>query len=327
MKNALITGVYGQDGSYLCELLKEDGYEIHGVCKKELSPNSAMIKQELLQESISVLEHTSSLYDFASVYELIEDISPDVVFHMAAIHRSSSGRENDIVFDEKELFDKNVLATSNILAACFSLIPETRVVVAGSCLMYDATSGVAQDENTPFCSNSLYGLAKITENHLVEYYRKKGMFACMPILYNHESHRRSEMFVTKKIAVGLNNIKNGVSNELVIGDLDVKKDWGYAKDYAVAMKLMSEAPNPVDYIVSSGETHSIRDYIEMCAGVIELEDWEKYIKVNSNILTRDNRSCLRGIPQKCIEELGWNRKLDFKGLVSEIVNFHYKGED
>lgn len=322
MKKALITGVYGQDGSYLSELLNDDGYEVHGICREKLSPNSAMIKQELVQKSISVVEHTDSLYDFESVHELIEQIRPDVVFHMAAIHRSSSGEGNNIIFAEKELFDKNVLATSNVLAACFSLIPSTRVVVAGSCLMYDATSGGVQDENTVFCSSSLYGLAKITENHLVEYYRKKGMFVCMPILYNHESHRRSEMFVTKKIALGLKSIKSGISKELVLGDLDVQKDWGYAGDYAAAMKLMSEAPNPVDYIISSGETHSIREYMEICAEMIGLEDWEKFIKVNSSILTRGNKSYLKGNPQKCMEELGWTRKLDFKGLISEIVNFY-----
>lgn len=320
MKRALITGVYGQDGSYLCEVLREDGYEIHGICKKDMSLNSKRIKMELTSNSIDVIEHMDSLYSFSEMSKLIDNIRPDVIFHMAAVHRSSSSLGNNNIMEEKDLFEKNVIATNNILTACYVLSPSTRVIVAGSCLMFDATTVEQQDENTDFSSNSLYGLAKITENNLVRYFRKRGMFVCMPILYNHESHRRSEAFVTKKIAMRLKDIKCGVSNELLLGDLDVQKDWGYAKDYAMAMKLMSEAINPVDYIISSGELHSLREYIEICAQEIGLNDWEKYIKIDSTILTRSNRACLKGDSQRCIKELGWKRTTDFHGLIREIVN-------
>lgn len=320
MKKALITGIYGQDGSYLCELLNNDNYEVHGVCKNVLSRNSQIIRAELTTNLIRVKEHIVSLYDYTAIKTLIDSIKPDVIFHMAAIHRGSVNKDNNSVLAEKELYEKNILATNNILTACYEATWKARIVSAGSCLMYDGTNGTIQDESTEYKSNSMYGMAKIAEQNLVEYYRKKGLFACVPILYNHESHRRAGHFVTKKIVDGLRAIKSGESQFLELGDLNVKKDWGYAKDYAMAMKLMSEAPMPCDYIISSGEMHSLKEFIELCAIELGISNWEKYIKINPEIITRKNNVCLRGNPQKCIDELGWKRTLSFEDLVREMVN-------
>lgn len=320
MKRALITGVYGQDGSYISELLSQSDFEIHGVCKEELSENSKNNRNELLNKSIKINEHNTSLYDYEAVKRLIEAVDPDIIFHMAAIHRGSVNKDNNNILAEKELYEKNVLATNNILTASCAISQGIRVISAGSCLMYDGTNGTIQDENTEFRSNSMYGMAKIAERNLVEYYRKKGLFACVPILYNHESHRRAGHFVTKKIVDGLKAIKSGESQFLELGDLNVKKDWGYAKDYAMAMKLMSEASAPCDYIISSGEMHSLEEFVELCAMELGINDWKKLIKINPGIITRKNDVCLRGNPQKCIDELGWKRTLSFEELVREMVD-------
>ena len=319
MKRALITGVYGQDGSYLCEVLHQDNYEIHGVCRNTLSETAKKNKKELEKESICIAECHISLYDYTTVSKTIREIRPDVIFHMAAIHRASSCLGNNNLLAEKELYEKNVLATNNILTACYEESPNTRVVSAGSCLVFDDCLVDVQDECIPFSSQSMYGIAKIAENNLVRLYRKKGLFACTPILYNHESHRRSPDFVTKKIVNSLKEIKEGKRDYLELGDISVKKDWGFAGDYAMAMKLICEASDPQDYIIATGELHSIEEYISLCAKELQMNDWRKYLKMNDRLITRRVSNNLCGNSQKCVNELGWKRSIDFMGLVKEMI--------
>lgn len=319
MKRALITGVYGQDGSYLSEILHDDNYEIYGICREELSDVSKRNKAELVRESIKINECTVSLHNYDDIGKLIKEIKPDVVFHLAAVHHSSSSSGNNSIFAEKSLYDMNVLATGNILAACYEYSPGSRVVSAGSCLMYDDSKEMMQDERTAFSSQSMYGLAKIAEQNLVSLYRKKGLFAGVSILYNHESHRRSSKFVTKKIADGLKSIRRGKMDMLELGDISVRKDWGFAGDYAMAMKLMSESAIPKDYIVSSGEMHTIEEYIDLCATELEINDWRSHVLINKGLVTRKITATLCGNSKKCSAELGWKRTMSFHDLVKEML--------
>lgn len=319
MKKVLITGIYGQDGSYLSEIMHQDNYEIYGLCRKNLSVIAQKNKKELEKEAIKIIECNESIYDYAAISKLIREIRPNVVFHMAAIHRASSSISNNNILAEKELYEMNVSATNNILTACYEESPSTRIVSAGSCLMYDDCTEKVQNENTVFSSRSMYGIAKIAENNLVKIYRQKGLFACTPILYNHESHRRSADFVTKKIANGLKAIKEGQQDFIELGDIQVKKDWGFAGDYALAMKLMCEAKEPKDYIVATGELHSIEEYLSQCARELQIDDWRNYVKTNNELVTRTVRTSLCGNPLRCITELGWKHSIDFCGLVKEIM--------
>jgi len=320
MKRALITGCYGQDGSYLAELLAGKGYEIHGICKSELSENSRRIKKELTGEGVDVTEHTVSLYDYKEISSLIADIKPGFVFHMAAVHHSSEYSFGDRVLTEKELFDKNVLATSNILCACSTLNTGIHVVAAGSCLMFDDTDTDIQDEATAYRSGSMYGLAKIAEGSLVKYYRDNGLHVSQAILYNHESHRRSDSFVTKKIANGLKNIINGRQDVIELGDISVMKDWGFAGDYAEGMYLMAESDTPGDYVLATGVLHSIENYIRVCAKLYDINNYEKYLRTSATQISRKVGCKLRGRPLRAEKELGWKRKYSFEAMARDIVD-------
>jgi len=318
-KRVLITGIYGQDGSFLAEKFYEKKYEIHGICKADLSENSKSIKRELESRSIEIIEHPIDLYDHDAVAELIDRLIPDYIFHMAAIHRSANSLQNNNVIAESELFRKNVAATENILEGCAVYSRNSRIVTAGSCLMFDDTETERQSESTAFSSDSLYGIAKITENQLVRYYRRRGLFACTAILYNHESHRRGTEFVTRKIAEGLKAIQRRDKNYLELGNIDIEKDWGFAGDYVDAMILMADAGAPEDYVLSSGKLHTIREYIECCADLLGIDNWNDHIRCNTAVITRGNKARLFGDSKLIEGRLGWKRKYDFTEMVREII--------
>ena len=319
LKKALITGIYGQDGSYLCEQLTQRGYEVHGICHDVLSDNSSIIRAELACNEIKPIEHHVSLYDYDQMCSLISTIEPDEIYHMAAIHRSAENKANNDKSSEKSLFESNICATHNILSACYEVSPNTRVLTAGSCLMFDNSGKKYQSEDTPFDSLSLYGIAKITEAQLIKYYRLNGLFACMAILYNHESHRRSAGFVTRKIADGFRNIADGTSSEFVLGNLEDVKDWGFAGDYTKAMQMMLSNQIPIDYILATGELHTIGEYAEKCASMLGISDWQKHIKINESLVSRKINGTLCGDSSKIEKELGWKREYSFDDIVSDMV--------
>lgn len=321
MKKAIITGIYGQDGSFLCEILVRRGYQVYGISKSVLSVNSLKIKQELENEGISHFADNVELYDFISVRDYIKEIQPDIIFHMAAYHVSSEGKGNGKNIREQEIFNKNVQATANILEVCYLYSKHTKVITAGSCLMYDASKTEYQTEKTLYESKSLYGLAKITENNLVQYYRAKGIFACTAILYNHESHRRASQFVTKKIVENMVKIKKRQIDFFTLGALDIEKDWGYAGDYAYAMYLMSQSALPKDYIVSTGETHTVCEFVEKCAQILGVANWENFVRVDKNVINREIRNRLVGKPVLIKKELQWEPQYLFVDLVEEMVDY------
>lgn len=319
MKKALITGIYGQDGSYLCELLTEKGYEVHGLIRKQIGENSARIKNELDRKGIRPILHTVDLNEYEAVKDLLLQTEPDELYHLAAFHVSSEGVGHRQEYYDKQLFDYNVTATSHLLSICAEFLKETKVFTAGSCLMYDASPVMIQSEETAFESDSLYGIAKITENRLVSYYRKKGLFACTGILYNHESHRRAGQFVTKKIIESLIAVQNGEKNKFQLANLDTEKDWGYAKDYVYGMYLMLQAHTPKDYILATGEMHTIQEFVETCAGYLGVDSWRRHLELTPQLVNRKVSCRLCGNSEKIQRDLNWNRTIGFHDMVRKMT--------
>ncbi|MBQ8475557.1 GDP-mannose 4,6-dehydratase [bacterium] len=319
MKKALITGIYGQDGSYLGELLSNEGTEVHGIIRENLSDNSKRIKNILNRQNIKPIEHITDLNDYSALKDLLLEIRPDEIYHMAAYHVSSEGVNQNKEYFDKVLFDYNVKSTSNILSICFEYLKNTHIVTAGSCLMFDNSKTKRQNEETEYNSKSLYGLAKITENSLVKYYRSKRQHSSCAILYNHESSRRSINFVTRKIINSLIKVKNKEIKNFTLGNLEIKKDWGWAKDYANAMILMARAKEAKDYVLSSGELHTIKEFIEICVLKLGLDNYEQYININSSIIDRKIEGQLFGDCSKIEKELNWKKSLDFEGLIDLMI--------
>ncbi|NBH27022.1 NAD-dependent epimerase/dehydratase family protein [Lachnospiraceae bacterium] len=319
MKRAIITGILGQDGSFLYELLERLGYQVYGIARKNLSTNSKKIKDELSKRGKNPIIYEVDLQEYEEIKNVIKAIQPDEIYHLSASHVSSEGRRNGEAIDENQLFKWNVSATANVLAACNEIARGTKILTAGSCLMFDSSRTKEQDETTIYSSDSLYGIGKITENKIVDYYRKRGLFACTAILYNHESYRRSEDFVTKKIVRNMCRLKKDNNHCFSLGNIEIKKDWGYAKDYVKGMYLMLQGERPQDYILSSGELHSIKEFIDVCAEILQIKDWHEHVEINCNITNRNNGTQLFGNPKKIETELGWKKEKGFKEWISEMI--------
>lgn len=321
-KKALITGIYGQDGSYLAELLKENGYEVYGLIQEQLSNNAKYIKNYLDIKDTIDKTFIVDLNNYTQLKVTLIKLHPDEIYHMAAHHVSSESNINT-GYNEMLLFSKNVSATLNILGICNEYLKNTKIVTAGSCLVFDNSKTVSQNENTPLLSNSLYGLAKISELNLAQYYRARGLHASTAILYNHESSRRKDTFVTKKIVKNLVAIKQGKLKYFTLGNIDVNKDWGYAKDYAYGMYLMTQNHTANDYILSSGKLNSIKSFIELTAKFLEIKDWKKYVMTDDTIITRKHDTTLFGDCSLAQKELGWN---NVNTSLDEIVKIMVQNE-
>ncbi|NQW69750.1 MAG: GDP-mannose 4,6-dehydratase [Betaproteobacteria bacterium] len=326
MKKALITGIFGQDGSYLCEILAKKGYELHGIIKNNLSENSQGIKDYLERLGINPKLYFVDLNDFKRLQELIIMICPDEIYHLAAFHVSAQDVNNSKCIKGKQLYDYNVKSTSNLLYICHEYLRAPKFVTAGSCLMFDDCDAIIQSEITPFKSCSLYGIAKISENMLVEFYRRKGLHASTAILFNHESSRRSNNFVTKKIVKALVAITNGGNQALVLGNLNAKKDWGWAKDYAYGMFLMSQIDKPKDYVLASGSHHTVCDFIEIVAAKLNINNWQKHVKLNDNLITRASQANLLGDWSLAKCELNWKHSISLGQLADLMVENELSGE-
>ncbi|MCP9824879.1 GDP-mannose 4,6-dehydratase [Synechococcus sp. EJ6-Ellesmere] len=325
-KKALITGVFGQDGSYLCEILARKGYEVYGITKHILGANSQIIKTYLDKIGIHPTVYAVDLNNFDSLKELIKQIRPDEIYHLAAFHVSAEGANNTKSFMAKQLYDYNVQSTSNLLYICHEYLKESKFVTAGSCLMFDDCDSMIQSESTLFKSASLYGLAKISENMLVKYYRKQGLHASTALLFNHESSRRSNNFVTKKIVKSMVAISKKEMQTFTLGDIKAKKDWGWAKDYAYGMYLMAQTDKAKDYVLASGRNYSISDFIEIVADKLNIDVWQKHINVDDNILTRKMQVNLLGDWSLAKAELNWKHTLSLVQLVDLMVENELTGE-
>ncbi len=302
MKKALITGITGQDGSYLAELLLDKGYEVHGLIRRASTFNTARIDHlysDPHNQGTRLFLHYGDLTDGSRLSMLVAKIEPDEVFHLAA---QSHVR---VSFDEPEYTgDVTGVATTRLLEAIRQVNPDIRFYQASSSEMFGATPP-PQSEDSPFYPRSPYGAAKVYSYWITRNYREAyGMFACNGILFNHESPRRGETFVTRKITRAAARIAAGLENELWLGNLDAARDWGYAKEYVEAMWLMLQADQPNDFVVATGTSYTVRDFLELAFEHAGL-DWEAHVKFDPRYIRPTEVDNLIGDARLAEEVLGW----------------------
>jgi GDPmannose 4,6-dehydratase len=313
-KKALITGIAGQDGSYLAEFLLAKGYEVHGVVRR-IAIEDTEHKLKNIQHLLGRLKlHVASLDNVLSLIKMVKDIMPDECYHLAASSFVSYSFE-----DEISILNNNVNSTHYLLAALKEFAPRCRVYFAGTSEMFGKVTQSPQDESTPYNPRSIYGISKVASYHLVKNYREQyGMFACSGILYNHESPRRGYEFVTRKITSSAVKIKYGLQEKLTLGNLDAFRDWGYAPDYVKAMWLMLNASTPDDYVVATGEIHSVREFVSTAFSLLDL-DYQNYVTIDQSLFRPTERVTLCGNPARAVARLGWTRTKTFTGIVEEMI--------
>lgn len=317
-KRALITGITGQDGSYLAELLIAKGYEVHGVVRRSSSLNRGRIDHihpDEHEPGALLRLHYGDLGDASSLQRILTACEPDEVYNLAA---QSHVR---VSFDIPEYTcEITALGTVRILEAIRRSGLSPRFYQASSSEMYGGNTRDALSESTPFYPRSPYAAAKVFSFDVVRNYREAyGLFACNGVLFNHESPRRGESFVTRKITRGIGRIKHGLQRKLYLGNLDAHRDWGFAGDYVEAMWLMLQQDKPDDFVVAMGETHSVREFLEESFGYAGLA-WQEYVELDHKYLRPTEVDYLLGDPTKARKVLGWNPKVDFKGLVRMMVD-------
>jgi GDPmannose 4,6-dehydratase len=315
MKKALITGITGQDGSYLAELLLEKGYEVHGIIRRASTFNTSRINHLYSDPHINgtrLFLHYGDLADSSQLMKLLYDLRPDEIYNLGA---QSHVR---VSFDVPEYTcDVTGVSTVRLLEAIreSGLTRDVRFYQASSSEMFGKVHEVPQRETTPFHPRSPYGCAKVFSYWLTANYREAyHLHASNGILFNHESPRRGETFVTRKITRAATRIKMGLQNELFLGNLDARRDWGYAKEYVQVMWLMLQQDNPDDYVCATGETHTIREFCEECFGLLGL-DWQQYVKHDARYERPSEVDLLIGDPSKLKRQIGWEPTVKFKELV------------
>ncbi|HEX2177914.1 MAG TPA: GDP-mannose 4,6-dehydratase [Actinomycetota bacterium] len=317
MKKALITGVTGQDGSYLAEFLLAKGYEVHGLVRRSSSFNTDRLDgvyRDPHESGVRFFKHYADLSDSASLMCLIREIQPDEVYNLAA---QSHVR---VSFEIPEYTgDVTALGVARMLEAVRTAGVPTRFYQASSSEMF-GSSPAPQDESTPFVPQSPYGVAKLYGHWLTVNYREAhGLFACSGILFNHESPRRGENFVTRKISRAVARIEAGLQDKLYMGNLDALRDWGYAPEYVEAMWRMLQQDSPDDYVVATGEAHTPREFCEIAFGHAGL-DWRKYVEIDPRYYRPTEVNHLRGDATKARNKLGWAPQTNFEQLVRLMVD-------
>ncbi|MFN8572683.1 MAG: GDP-mannose 4,6-dehydratase [Gemmatimonadaceae bacterium] len=313
MRKALITGITGQDGSYLAELLLTKGYEVHGVVRRSSQFNTGRIEPIYLSAHLPgerLHLHYGDLHDASSLQRILARVAPDEVYNLGA---QSHVR---ISFDIPEYtVDVAGLGTLRLLEAIRNLGMSPRFYQASSSEQYGKVAAVPQSESTPFHPRSPYACAKVFAHHVTVNYRESyGLHASCGILFNHESPRRGENFVTRKITRGLTRIKLGLQPKLFLGNLDAQRDWGFAGDYVEAMWLMLQQTVPDDYVIATGETHSVREFLDAVSEVLDL-DWERYVEIDPKYYRPAEVDLLLGDATKAKRQLGWTARTSFRELV------------
>lgn len=320
-KRALITGITGQDGSYLSELLLEKGYEVHGIIRRTSTFNTDRIDHVYVDphnETARLFLHYGDLTDGTTLRRILEEVQPVEIYNLGA---QSHVR---VSFDSPEYtVDAVGMGTLRLLEAIRDYQQRTGIEVrfyqAGSSEMFGKVQEIPQKEETPFYPRSPYACAKVYAHwQTINYRESYGLFACNGILFNHESPRRGETFVTRKITRAIARIVAGKQKKIFLGNLDSKRDWGYAKDYVKAMWLMLQQEQPDDYVVATGETHSIEEFLDISFGCVNL-DWHDYVEFDERYLRPAEVDLLIGDPTKAKEKLGWEPSITFKELVYLMV--------
>jgi GDPmannose 4,6-dehydratase len=311
MKTALITGITGQDGSYLSELLLEKGYVVHGMVRRSSTESFERIGH--LTGKIQL--HQADLLDQLSIIDVIKETAPDEVYNLAAMSFVPTSWKQPVLTGEF-----TAIGVTRMLEAIKHLGKDTiKFYQASSSEMFGKVVEVPQKESTPFYPRSPYGVAKVYGHWITVNYRESyDMYCCSGILFNHESERRGREFVTRKVTDGVARIKLGLSKVLKLGNLDSKRDWGFAGDYVRAMWMMLQQPQPDDYVVATGETHTVRRLVELAFGAVGL-DWNKYVEIDPTLVRPAEVDLLIGDPSKARAKLGWVPHMTFEQLVERMV--------
>ena len=322
MKKALITGITGQDGSYLAELLLEKGYEVHGIIRRSSTFNTQRIDhlyQDPHVNGVRLFLHYGDMADSSNLMRIVHEIAPDEVYNLAA---QSHVR---VSFDSPEFTgDVDALGTMRLLEAIRLTGVKTRFYQASTSELYGKVQEIPQRETTPFYPRSPYGVAKLYSFWAVKNYREAyGLHASNGILFNHESPRRGETFVTRKITRAVSRIKMGLQSELFMGNVNARRDWGFAGDYVEGMWRMLQQDSPDDYVLATGEMHSVKEFLAEAFGYVGL-DWEKYVKHDSRYERPSEVDQLLGDPTKARTVLGWTPKVTFKELVKMMMDADLK---
>jgi GDPmannose 4,6-dehydratase len=310
-KRALITGVTGQDGSYLAELLLEKGYEVTGIVRRSSAPNLWRI--EHLLDRIEL--RPGDLLDQQSIMKVLAEVRPHELYNLAAMSFVPASWDQPMLTGEF-----NAQGVTRVLEAIRQVDPDIRLYQASSSEMYGKVREVPQTELTPFYPRSPYGVSKVFAHYITVNYRESyNLFAVSGILFNHESPRRGLEFVTRKVTDGVARIKLGLADALTLGNLDAQRDWGFSGDYVRAMWLMLQQTQPDDYVIATGESHSVRELVELAFDHLKL-DWKRYVRLDPKFLRPAEVDHLIGDASKARSGLGWRPEIDFAGLVRMMVD-------
>jgi GDPmannose 4,6-dehydratase len=310
-KTAFITGITGQDGSYLAELLLAKGYRVCGMVRR--SSNDSLQRIEHLRDRIEFYQ--ADLLDQSSIAGVLAEVQPDEVYNLGAQSFVATSWSQPVLTAEF-----TAVGVTRMLDAIRQVCPQARFYQASSSEMYGKVMAVPQKEDTPFYPRSPYGVAKVYGHYITVNYRESyGMYACSGILFNHESPRRGLEFVTRKITHHVARIKMGLENELRLGNLQAKRDWGFAGDYVQAMWLMLQQDKPDDYVVGTGETHTVQEFVELAFDRVGL-DWKKYVVIDPKFMRPAEVDLLLSDPSRAKKELGWELKVSFEQLVHMMVD-------
>src|SRR3954468_7742552 len=310
-KKAIITGITGQDGSYLAELLLEQGYEVTGIVRRASAPNLWRIEHVLDRITVG----PAGLADQLSLMRIIEDVEPDEFYNLAAMSFVPASWDQPMLTGEF-----NAQGVTRVLEAIRQVDPGIRLYQASSSEMYGKVREVPQTELTAFYPRSPYGVSKVFAHYITVNYRESyNLFAVSGILFNHESPRRGLEFVTRKVSDGVARIKLGLASSLALGNLDAQRDWGFAGDYVRAMWLMLQQPDPDDYVIATGTAHSVQDLVEIAFAHVGL-DWSAFVKLDPKFIRPAEVDHLIGDSSKARTRLKWTPAVDFKGLVHMMVD-------
>jgi GDPmannose 4,6-dehydratase len=310
-KRAIITGITGQDGSYLAELLLSKGYEVTGVVRRSSAPNLGRIAHILDKVSL----RPADLLDQLSILRLVEDIRPHEFYNLAAMSYVPASWDQPLLTG-----DFNALGTTRVLESIRHVDRSIRLYQASSSEMFGKVQEVPQSERTPFYPRSPYGVSKVFGHYITVNYRESfDIFAVSGILFNHESPRRGLEFVTRKVSDGVARIKLGLSKKLPLGNLDAKRDWGYAGDYVRAMWLMLQQDKAADFVIATGESHSVRELVELAFSHVGL-DWQNHVEIDQRFLRPAEVDLLIGDATRARRELGWSPEVNFSALVKMMVD-------
>jgi GDPmannose 4,6-dehydratase len=315
MKKALITGITGQDGSYLAELLLEKGYEVHGIVRRVAleHPQARMWRIRHLLDKIRI--HSASMESYASIFDIVADVKPDECYHLAAQSYVSYSFE-----DEFSTINTNLNGTHYVLSAIKRQAPHCRFYFAASSEMFGNVKETPQSEKTPFHPRSPYGISKMAGFELTRNYREAyNLFALSGILFNHESPRRGSEFVSRKITSAAVKIKLGLDREIRLGNIEARRDWGHSRDYVLAMWSMLQQKKADDYVIATGEVHSVKEFLEEAFGCLDL-DYSQYLVIDPELFRPSEVHVLQGDSSKARKKLKWRPTVSFHQLVQEMVD-------